>query len=776
MKLAQVALDIKTQALDSAYTYSVPANLESECQVGCAVLVPFGTRFAIGFVLDTADTEQENLPAWVKLNSKIKIKNIKSVETKPLYNKLAAKCALWLHQYYIAPLNACVRLFTPFGSIPKVKKNPSGKWRIEKPAVGEVADVWVVATPSINSFEPANNSVKQLQVVNLLKTCKRLKTTEISNELGSSCTATLKALESRGVVQLKTQRRMRFDVSDDVQRATSSFGDCKGHVLNVYQAKALEVINTATSKSSSQVVLLDGVTGSGKTEVYIQAIKNVVDKGKSAIVLVPEISLTPQTVSRFRSRFGNNVAVIHSKMSAGQRFDEWDFIASGKGRVVVGARSALFTPVSNLGLIVIDEEHENTYKQDQAPRYNARKVAIYMAQQSRATVVLGSATPSIEALHACKTRSNWQHVVLPERVNGSPMPSIRVVDMAAQFQAGNRAMFSVALISALSKSLSAGQKVVLMLNQRGFAKFLLCRECGFVPKCTRCDTSLTYHEHGNFLICHHCGYKRQSMSVCPKCKSPYLRKFGAGTQRVESELRGVLDNTLRLANVPIIRMDADTTKAKGAHARLLSQFANSKAAVLLGTQMIAKGLDFNDVTLVGVINADTQLQLPDFRSAERTFALVQQVAGRAGRAQLEGHVIVQTYDPNAAAIKAAATYDREMFLEGELQKRALLRYPPYVRLANVRVWGVHEGDVEALAKKIEVDLRALIAGNNCNGWEVMPATACVLSRLRRSYRWHVLVKAPEATNMSTVLAPYFRKRKPDKWVNVSVDVDPENLL
>ena len=543
------------------------------------------------------------------------------------------------------------------------------------------------------------------------------------------------------------------------------------------QEQALDAISSACDAADGHVVLVDGVTGSGKTEVYLQAIERVLAQGRTACVLVPEISLTPQTVGRFRGRFGDTVAVMHSRMSAGERYDQWDFSRSGAARVVVGARSALFTPLVNVGLYVIDEEHEGSYKQDSAPRYHAREVACWMARRSGAAVVLGSATPSIEALYRCAKHPRWTQVRLPERANGRPMPAVRVVDMAREFAEGSRSMFSAALTRALQEELSQGRKAVLLLNQRGFAKFLLCRECGFVPKCPHCDTSLTYHERGNFLACHHCGYRQASPAVCPECSSPYLKKFGAGTQRVEDELRCALDAMPGVGpGVPIIRMDADTTSGKGAHERLLEQFAAAQAAVLLGTQMIAKGLDFDDVTLVGVINADTQLQLPDFRAHERTFDLIEQVAGRAGRAQLPGRVLVQTYEADAAPIRAAARYDRALFLRDELPKRKMLGYPPYVRMANVLVWGAHEADVAALARELAVELAELARAFGGDGWSVLPATPCVLAKLRNTYRWHVVVKCPADADVSAVLLPVFRGRKADKWVNVAVDVDPDDLL
>ena len=543
------------------------------------------------------------------------------------------------------------------------------------------------------------------------------------------------------------------------------------------QADALAAIKQACDRGDGSVVLVDGVTGSGKTEVYLQAIEDVLERGRTACVLVPEIALTPQTVARFRGRFGDGVAVMHSRMGVGERYDQWDYIRSGAARVVVGARSALFTPLSNVGLIVIDEEHESSYKQDSAPRYHARDVAVFMARRSGAAVVLGSATPSIESLYLAAKDPQWTQVSLPERANGRPMPEVQVVDMAREFAGGSRSMFSRELSRALEHELSCGHKAVLLLNQRGFAKFVLCRDCGFVPTCPSCSTSLTYHERGNLLICHHCGHRVTAMPTCPQCNSPYLRKFGAGTQRVEDELHALIASFSDVPpDIPVIRMDADTTSGKDAHRRLLEQFAASHAAVLLGTQMIAKGLDFDDVTLVGVINADTQLHLPDYRAAERTFSLIEQVAGRAGRAELDGRVLVQTYQADAVAIRAAAAYDRRAFLRDELPKRKVLGYPPYVRLVNMLVWGADEQAVRASAEGLRDEVSRRVRDYAGPGWKVLAAAPCVLAKLNNVYRWHILLKAPADADVSGVLLPFFRTRKVIPDVNVAVDVDPMSLL
>lgn len=776
MKYASVILDIPTQSLECAYTYAIPDQflVEGEgigVQVGCAVLASFGHRQAVGFVMDIFDdlVEQTCNPA--------KIKPLLAVLSKPYFDAEGAACAKWLADHYIAPLASCVRLFTPPGGVPHMVKERAGGWRLEEPIIGEVDDRWVVPGPTFSDYEPRKNAVKQLMVLEALASGGDVRATELATEFGG-ISSTLSTLEKKGAIVIEHRRRMRgVDVAGTSSASSEKFEPTHKPHLTDGQDHALCVINEASDRAAGEVVVVDGVTGSGKTEVYLQAIEHVLKQGKTALVLVPEISLTPQTVGRFRGRFGDTVAVMHSRMSAGERYDQWDFIRSKQARVVVGARSALFTPLTNLGLIVIDEEHEGSYKQDSAPRYHARDVAIWMAKRRGATVVLGSATPALESLYACQTRDDWHQVSLPERANKKPLPKIHVVDMAAEFSSGSRSMFSGALTRALAEELARGNKAVLLLNQRGFAKFLLCRDCGFVPTCPSCSTSLTYHEQGNYLACHHCGFKTQVPARCPECGSPYLKKFGAGTQRVEAELRALLDTLDGVgAGVPIIRMDADTTSKKGSHQRLLEEFGAAQAAVLLGTQMIAKGLDFEDVTVVGVINADTQLHLPDYRANERTFDLIEQVAGRAGRAELDGRVFVQTYEADSIAIRAAATYNRDAFMANEMAKRQMVGYPPFVRMANVLLWGNSERTVCEYAHELQAELAQVALDVPEMRISVLPAVPCVLSKLRNTYRYHILVKGAPQADLSEVLLPFFRARKTHESVNVAVDIDPEDLL
>lgn len=770
MELASVILDIPTQALDDAFTYVVPDGMD-EVQVGCAVSVPFGRRAAVGFVLRIEQVDND-VPVRNLSFDPRKLKPLHQVLSRPYFNEDGAACARFLARRYIAPLSSCIRLFTPPGGVPRMVRS-GGYWKVEAPSVGEVDDRWVRLGPQADGFIPRKGAVKQENILNALAHGE-LRVAELAYEYGS-VGPTLKSLASKGVVVIERRRRMRgFE-------DRSALGDTEYHVigdrptLTSGQQHALDAIESARAYRDGHVVVVDGVTGSGKTEIYLRAIENVLRAGQTALVLVPEISLTPQTVARFRGRFGDKVAVMHSRMSPGERYDQWDFIRSGRARVVVGARSALFTPLEDLGIIVIDEEHESSYKQDQAPRYQARDVAAWMAQRLGAVLVLGSATPSIESLHECDINPRWTRVVLAERANGKPLPSIEVVDMSAEFRGGSRSMFSNKLTRALEETLRRHEKAILLLNQRGFAKFLLCRDCGFVPECPHCSTSLTFHEKGSVLMCHHCDYHEHAPSRCPQCGSPYLKKFGAGTQRVESSLRGLVAG-FEGVNAEIIRMDADTTKTKGSHQALLDRFMAADAAVLLGTQMIAKGLDFADVTLVGVVNADTMLKLPDFRSGERTFDLIEQVAGRAGRADLPGRVIVQTYQPDATPIVAAAHYDRRLFLDNELYKRRMLKYPPFVRIANILIWGSDEATVRREALALSRQIEDLLRDQAGDAWALFPATPCVLARLRSTYRWHITIKCPIDDEPARVLQPFFKKRKAAEGISVAIDIDPMSLI
>lgn len=757
MLVAHVIVDVPARAIDKPFDYQVPSELVSDAAVGCAVSVEFGNRPVVGYIIAFSQLPYEKTE---------RLKPLMGVLSKPYFDEFAAGLAEWIAHEYLSTLPDALHLFTPPGGTPKVKR-VEGEWKLVFSGAGPVDDRWVIPTSDTALSQIPGNAPKQKRVLEALS-FGGMRVAELEVALGT-VNSTLKALEKRGLVRIERRRRIRCSMPTSVRE------DVNFESLTAGQSKSLQAIQSALdAPAPSNVIVMDGITGSGKTEVYLRAIEAVLNAGKSAIVLVPEISLTPQTVGRFRARFSDDVAVLHSRLSAGERLDQWDIVREGAAHVVVGTRSALFAPVKDLGLVIIDEEHESSYKQDSAPRYSARDVAFELCRRRDAVLVLGSATPSIDTLASCdkgaRSDRGWKRIELPERPSGQPLPDVEVVDMASEFKGGSRSMFSKRLVEALLEVHKRREKAVLLLNRRGFASFVLCRECGYVPECPHCAVSLTYHDKEGMLVCHHCDYAEPLPARCPKCSSPYLKKFGAGTERVEAELRQIVPD-----DMPIVRMDADTTKGKGAHEKLLEEFASNSGGILLGTQMIAKGLDFPDVTLVGVINADTTLRLPDFRAPERTYELLEQVSGRAGRAEKPGHVIVQTYWPEHPAIQAAAHHDRTLFLEDELRQREELGYPPFARLVNVLAWGKNNDEVSRVMMEVTLAINsALISAGQ--SWNVLGPVPCLLSRLKGVYRWHTLIKAPIGSDVPALLGPLLKNRKKGVDVCLTVDVDPYNLF
>lgn len=745
-RFAHVVVDIPARELDTHFDYLVPEGI-GEVGIGSCVLVDFANRPAVGYVLDLAHTTPHE-----------RVKPIRAVLGGPYFGAEGAAVARWVATEYAAPLSEAIRLFTPPGGTPRLAKVAVAggeAWTLRRAGVGPVDDRWAELTETGRSCRPPPNATMQRALLDSLAQGP-VRVAELSADLGS-VDAPLRRLEHLGAVQIERRRRMR-EAGGDAKPAP------RPDALSAGQRLALEAIDLA--RGGGGVVLLDGVTGSGKTEVYLQAIERTLAAGRSACVLVPEIALTPQTVGRFRTRFGDDIAVLHSRLSPGERFDQWDRVRTGEARIVVGARSALFAPLERIGLIVIDEEHEPSYKQGSAPRYHARDVAAQLAAHHDAALVLGSATPSLEALDRCDA-GEWTRVRMPERVTGQQLPSVEIVDMGREFAEGHRSMFSRVLLDRLSVVVKQREKAVVFLNRRGFASFLLCRECGFVPRCDSCATSLTFHEVGARLACHHCGAVRAVPATCPRCNSPYLRKFGAGTQRVEAELSALIPA------VPVVRMDADTTQGKGGHERALAAFESIEGAgVLLGTQMIAKGLDYPDVTLVAVIDADTTLHLPDFRASERTYQLLEQVAGRGGRGARLGSVVIQTYWPDHPALKAVARHDPSEFYAEERTVRRELGYPPYGRLANLLMWGRDPRAVAQVAESVANLVRGVIPDE----WSLLGPSPAPLSRLKGAWRWHLLVKAPQNAALGPVLADVLKSLPRTNGVSVTADIDPADLL
>ncbi|EFU41691.1 primosomal protein N [Paenibacillus vortex V453] len=591
---------------------------------------------------------------------------------------------------------------------------------------------------------------------------------------------TVKALADKGLITLED-----VEVFRDPYRGRNFTPSTPLALTQEQQVVYRSIVNKLDEREHG-VFLLHGVTGSGKTEIYLQTIQRCLEQERQAIVLVPEISLTPQMVERFKARFGDRVAVMHSRLSDGERYDEWRKIREGRASVVVGARSAVFAPFDRLGLIIMDEEHETSYKQEETPKYHARDVAIHRASLTGAAVILGSATPSLESYHAAKSQAQDhfapQLLEMPSRALGNRLPEVQIVDMREELRDGNRSMFSRSLHAAITTRLERGEQTVLLLNRRGYSTFVMCRSCGYVAGCPECDISLTYHQKSNNLRCHYCGYAAQAPEVCPDCGSEHIRYFGTGTQRVEEELAKLFPG------IRVIRMDVDTTTEKGSHEKLLKQFRDKKGDVLLGTQMVAKGLDFPDVTLVGVITADSALNLPDFRAAEKTFQLLTQVAGRAGRHQLPGEVVIQSYTPEHYSIIHASSHDYLSFVKDELKHRKALHYPPYCRLILVTL--SHE-QLPLLVRMAENFAAAIKSESDRRGWfgsldrfdasalDILGPVASPIPRLKNRYRFQCMIKwrgTMDAVSLVRLVAEKLQDSARDSKLQISIDVDPQMLM
>lgn len=850
---ARVIVDIPAHTINKPFDYRISPGLDVE--VGMTVLVPFGGRMAIAYVIaleeaasvekttngnvEAGEVAEETIDEAVRGNGSIssgaacvaqaekirhvtkptnqasnfkeksahyQLKEIVQVLSASAFDATAAKLALWMADAYVCSPALAIRAFlAPGQKIALTKSQDAGAWELVCNQAKPADDRWVSLTEAGFSYTPAKRATKQREVLEALREGSQ-RLAELAATIEGARSA-VSALEKRGAVLVTHRRRMR--TADNVTSLSSAKAP-RPKMLTEGQRAALVAIADATVAAKGDVVLLDGVTGSGKTEVYLQAIERVLAAGKSALVLVPEISLTAQTLGRFRARFQDKVALLHSRLSIGERFDQWDLARTGAARVMIGPRSALFSPMQNLGLVIIDEEHETSYKQESAPRYHARDFALKLVKERGAALVLGSATPSLESLYRCQLKHfqgvSWTHITMPERPGKAKLPRVRVVDMAEQFRDHERSIFSPPLKQALIQTLKRKEKAVLLLNRRGFSNFLMCRSCGCVPTCDHCSTALTYHERTHELICHSCGRRWSMMaypnpaSECPNCKSRYIAQFGAGTQRVEDELLSLLDGAFdenERQEIAVIRMDADTTSTKGAHQRLLEEFDATDRAVLLGTQMIAKGLDFPEVTLVGVINADTVLKLPDPRAAEKSYDLLEQVAGRAGRGDLPGEVIIQTYWAAHPSIQAVLKRDRTLFLTHELAERKEACYPPYTRLTNLVLWGKHEQAVRGasmrLAESLQqaLELEATQAVGTCVSAtqtmghadvkpqlqaELLGPVSCVRAKIKDCYRFHILLKTALLFDIAALLRKVLDAYKLEHGIKLSVDIDAYDVM
>ena len=710
MPFCEVIVDIASEGVDRVFTYRVPEGM-TLCP-GMRVHVPFGRQRRIeGVVMGLS--EACDLPPE-------RVRDVTdTLEDYPAVLPELLDLARHIRESSFCTLSQALRLMIP------------AQMRGERISLKTREFAVLTVDPAVRAQVAASQSraPKRAQALRLLMEAPggEMPVEELRSRMGE-CRPMLAALEKMGFVRLEKRETLRSPYGA-MERLAGQDPE-----LTAQQREVLSRLLPAV-EAGKGAFLLYGVTGSGKTEVFIRAVRRCAQLGKTAIVLVPEIALTPQMVMWFRSRFGEDAAVLHSRLSPGERYDEWRRIRRGDVRVVIGARSAIFAPLANLGLVIIDEEHEQSYIADNTPRYDARELARWRCEREGAALLLASATPSMRSF-AMAGRGDLTLLEMLRRVNDRPLPTVHIVDMREELRQGNRSVFSGALLNGLSRCLNAGKQAILFINRRGYSTFVSCRSCGYTVTCSQCDVSMTYHSAERVLRCHYCGQEMPVPSVCPECGSPYIKYFGVGTQRVEEEVRR------HFPDVPMLRMDNDTTRTKDAHERLLSAFRRGEARVLVGTQMIAKGLDFPNVTMVGIIAADAMLKLPDYRSAERTFQLLTQAAGRAGRADAPGEVFLQTYDPEHYAVETASRQDYRAFYTEEMRRRKRALYPPYTLLARLLFEADSEEDAQREAQSALRQMEAFFERRAYLKKFVVAlrAMACPVKRIKGKSRWEMTLK------------------------------------
>jgi len=808
MRYAEVSVNSPV-AQRRTFSYTIPPELSVD--VGQAVWVPFGDKLLQGVVLE--------LSPYPAVEETKEIAGV--IEPRPLLSKTQVLLARWLSEYYLSPLFDAVALMLPPGFERKVLTfvsalvpddfGLSALTREQRQILDLVQRQGRISLKQLEKIlgkKKAQAIVSQLIKRGLLvkshelekikvrpKTVAYLRLEVAASEARQEAAKLYKKRANKQAVLLEylaqqnepvplAEARKSLNCSASVVKALVSTGlvsikpvevkrepisyagitPSQPLTLTAAQKSALEAIKSNLVKGKVQVFLLHGVTGSGKTEVYLQALAEALRLGKRGIALVPEIALTPQTIERFASRFPHKVAVLHSKLSLGEQFDEWQRIRDGEFDVVIGPRSAVFAPQPDLGLIVIDEEQEWTYKQqDKSPRYHARDAALKLAELTGAVVILGSATPDVETFYHAQ-RGDYHLLRLPERVtprDGAALPGVEVVDLREELKAGNRSLFSRSLFQAMTQAVAKREQVILFLNRRGGATFIQCRDCGFVLSCRRCEIPLTYHPVEDVLVCHQCNHRTIVPQACPRCLSRRIKFLGVGTQKLEQEVRQGFPQARQL------RWDSDATRGKHSHDEILQKFRRHQADILIGTQMIAKGLDLPLVTLVGVVSADIALNLPDFRAGERTFQLLSQVAGRAGRGTLGGRVIIQTYSPEHYAIQAASRHDYASFYDQEINYRRQLRNPPFSRLALLVYSHTNDAQCQRQAERMKLILAGEIDSQGIAGMELIGPAPAFIHRLRGRFRWQLILRG---SGLSEFLSPI---NFPQGW---TVDIDPLGLV
>lgn len=713
-----VLVQLSNKNIDKIFDYNVDDNIKSKIKIGIRVEVPFGHQMLEGFVLEIKD--KSNLT---------NLKNIiRIIDEDIVLNDELIRLGKSMKNETLSTLISCYQVM-----LPKALKAKKGN------IINKKYDIYYKLVEKEGKF---NN--KQQLIIDKLKE-KELIEREKLLEISPSSLKTL--LKNNNIIEVKKEHyRVDYQEKNDLIKKLSD--DQEEVVSNV-------------CLDSNDVYLLHGVTGSGKTEVYIKLISKVIQNKKTAIVLVPEISLTPQMVNRFSEVFGKRIAALHSALSEGEKYDEWRRINKGEVSIVIGARSAIFAPLNNLGIIIIDEEHSNSYKQDNNPRYDAKEIAKQRAKTNNCPVLMGSATPSLES-YARAQKNSYKLLSLPRRINGKELPKVNIVDMNNEIRKGNY-HFSELLLNSIKEKLEKKEQIILLLNRRGYSSFITCKNCGYTIKCPNCDITLTYHKTSNTLRCHYCGYGTKLPNICPECVEKSIKDLGVGTEKIEEELHKIID-------ARILRMDFDTTSRKGMHKKMINSFKNHEYDILLGTQIVAKGLDFDNVTLVGVINSDTSLNIPDFRSSENTFSLLSQVAGRSGRSEKPGSVIIQTYNPNHYAIEYTKKHDYIGFYNEEMNIRRNLKYPPFFYICYLKISSKDYDLASKEANKIKKSLEQNLTESIILG----PSPANVF-RVNNVYRYGIIIKYKKEKNLYNVLNMLVEHYKINNKLTLDIDFNPNHF-
>lgn len=729
---AEVIINSDAIEIDRPFTYKVKEELLDIIEVGHRVKVPFGVKNkpTEAFVLGLKCEGIENVK---------KIKYISSIlDDIPILTRDDLRLIDFLRENYLCKYIDAIRTIIPSGLSKGIKNKKKTVIVFNKELDG--------------MFKDKDNYVK---IVNLIKEKDgELTKSEIINDYSLSSYSLNKLIENG---YLLTEDRVVYRYN------TRSYIEESKNVLNDEQKNAFNKILNSDKKG----FLLKGVTGSGKTEVYMNLVGETLKEGKSAIVLVPEISLTPQMIERFKGRFGKNVALFHSKLSQGERFDEWYRIKKGEARLVVGARSAIFLPLDNLGIIIIDEEHENTYKSEQNPKYLTKEVAKFLSEIKGCKYILGSATPSIETYYEA-LNGKLELVEIKNRVSNRPLPQMEIVDMREELKSRNLSLLSRSLYNEMKETLERKEQIILFLNRRGFSSFVSCRSCGYVFKCPECDLSMTYHKNG-YLICHYCGRAQREQKVCPECGSKYVKFFGAGTQRVEEEVKKYFPKAR------VMRMDVDTTRNKDSHENIYNAFKSGEGDILIGTQMVSKGLDFKNVTLVGVLAADISLNIPDYRSSERTYQIITQVAGRAGRGEKKGKVVIQTYTPNSLSLQYAIENNYNDLYNEEIKVRKIMNYPPFSTIFLINSISKDERKLKEFMNKVGESLRKLL--DSRENIQILGPVPCIITKLKDNYRWQIIIKGNLDNKLKLKIKDilYELNKSVYNEIRISMDINPNNM-